>query len=747
MTEQPLTMLVGSNHNQTSNFQYFTFADLLERVKSPVRLQGDVQTAKADAPFCAPHNAPAKTKDTVLSHGKFTMLWADLDEGDQDKAAIQAQLTEIGIESYAIYSTASSEPNNKRWRVLVELEEAATFEKWHTLQSYLTYSLAGDAVALRPQQILYLPFECEQTQHFETAIGEGYPLDTILSDFETKAREHQQEQEAKAAQKAAKAPTKPKPRVSLAQGQQSPIDLFNVAYDVASLLDSFGYKRVGKKYIHPNSSSGAAGVTLLDDGRRYYSHHSSDPLADGHKHDAFDLFVHWTHRGDFDAAVKQAANDLDQQGQKDRQREHAKAKKVEAVLFNAVDQQQAESPTYQHPLTKIVDLSAQPKPPNWVLPNFIAEGLVMIAGGHGVGKTTALLPLAMAVAGVHDSEYRLAPKHWRHVVYITEDIHQAQRIMTGYGEHLDWNNKDIFQNMRERVHVVEAHRMSASIVARAGAFYREKFSRTVTTTATDGQEYTAELLPLIVIDTMAATIELENENDNSEASQAVAALKQQFEGLPTWIVGHVAKANLGRSESVTLRGAGAFEADANQVLYLVQDEQTGARWLTRGKTRFESPWQELEIKSDHRIITVTNQFGDAEELVLRWSIASPPDDSRAERAEKAKTERDRLEAEELKQVILTNVAQRYAAGSPLNKTALRDVTGRSAAKTSNAIATLIADAWLHEIEVPAKERLKNKHSFLVALDDQERAEFLESGVIPEAKLWIPESWKKQPEAG
>ena len=399
-----------------------------------------------------------------------------------------------------------------------------------------------------------------------------------------------------------------------------------------------------------------------------------------------------------------------------------------------------------HPLTKIIDLSDKPAAPKWILPRFIAEGLVMIAGGHGVGKTTALLPLAMAVAGVHDKDYRLAPKHWRHVVYITEDVNQAQRIMTGYGEHLDWNNKDIFQNMRERVHVVEACRMSAQEVVGAGKFYRERYSRTVTTTGMDGNEYTTELLPLIVIDTMAATIELENENDNSEASQAVAALKQQFEGLPTWIIGHVAKANLGRSDAVTLRGAGAFEADANQVLYLVQDEQSDARWLTRGKTRFESPWQELEIKSDHRIINVTNQFGDVEELVLRWSIASPPDDSRAERAEKAKTERDQLEAEELKRVILTNVAQRYATGSPLNKTALREVTGRSAAVTSNAIATLIADGWLHEIEVPAKERLKNKHSFLVALDDQERAEFLELGVIPEAKQWIPESWKKQAES-
>lgn len=349
MTEQPLAMLVGRNHNQTTGFDYCTFAELLERVKAPAQLRGaSVDAVKESAPICAPHNAPVKTKDEVLRHDRFTMLWADLDEGSQDLTAIQARLAALGIESYTVYATANSKPVDKRWRVLVELEEAVTFEKWHTLQSYLTYSLAGDTVALRPQQILYLPFECEQTQHFETAIGEGYPLDTMLSDFETKAHGHQQEQEAKAAQEAAKAPAKPKSRVSLAQGQQSPIELFNAAYDAASLLDSFGYKRVGKKYIHPNSSSGKAGVTLLDDGRSYYSHHSSDQLNDGHKHDAFDLFVHWTHRGDFDAAVRQAADDLDPQGQRDRRTEH-KQQQTQQAAYDAFDTSTANDAPAQKP--------------------------------------------------------------------------------------------------------------------------------------------------------------------------------------------------------------------------------------------------------------------------------------------------------------------------------------------------------------------------------------------------------------
>lgn len=770
MISQPVEFCSGHGQHHTANpeaknpkpYIPLSMASIMQMMADPKPVPKEQGQWVIFTDYTGDH---ARNAEHLRSTGAlFYALWGDIDEAQgvtaQDvlnRAAFDATKTETHV-----YTSRSATEENQKCRIIVPLAEPVDAVTFEIMQEVLNNKLESeglipDRATQTCNQLCYLPnrgafywsgslesFDSYDTLHPSRWAKE---VAAIVAERQAEAEARQVRMAASAARYAELVAT---------QGV-TPIHACNEAYgDPRDLLLHYGGKAIGNRVISPNSSSGSAGVTFKD-GKWFSSHGSDVSLGLGRQSDSgrscwgdsFDLVCFFEFGNDRTKAVKEMAEKFQPEANKQRQINHRRehAKKVEAVLFNAVDQQQAESPTYQHPLTKIVDLSAQPKPPNWVLPNFIAEGLVMIAGGHGVGKTTALLPLAMAVAGVHDSEYRLAPKHWRHVVYITEDIHQAQRIMTGYGEHLDWNNKDIFQNMRERVHVVEAHRMSASIVARAGAFYREKFSRTVTTTAPDGQEYTAELLPLIVIDTMAATIELENENDNSEASQAVAALKQQFEGLPTWIIGHVAKANLGRSESVTLRGAGAFEADANQVLYLVQDEQTGARWLTRGKTRFESPWQELEIKSDHRIITVTNQFGDAEELVLRWSIASPPDDSRAERAEKAKTEHDRLEAEELKQVILTNVAQRYAAGSPLNKTALRDVTGRSAAKTSNAIATLIADAWLHEIEVPAKERLKNKHSFLVALDDQERAEFLESGVIPEAKLWIPESWKKQQEAG
>jgi hypothetical protein len=86
------------------------------------------------------------------------------------------------------------------------------------------------------------------------------------------------------------------------------ITAFNQAHGVEELLESHGYTRRGKRWISPTSSSGLAGAVILDG--RVYSHHVSDPLADGHAHDAFDVFRLLDHAGDTKNAVKTAAEEL-----------------------------------------------------------------------------------------------------------------------------------------------------------------------------------------------------------------------------------------------------------------------------------------------------------------------------------------------------------------------------------------------------------------------------------------------------
>jgi RecA-family ATPase len=260
--------------------------------------------------------------------------------------------------------------------------------------------------------------------------------------------------------------------------------------------------------------------------------------------------------------------------------------------------------------------------PRFVIPGFIGHGLVIVAGTHGVGKTTALLPLAMVAAGLHRHGDPLAPKHWRHVVYIVEDAEQALRIVAGIvkfgGLGLDVGT------VRERLHIVEARRLVPSYVAEVATAYREQFARMV-----EG----VEVPPLVVMDTKSAVLEMEEENSNSEASAIVALLKQSFESLPVWMVGHVAKASRGEVAGLSLRGGSAFEADANQVLYLVKEGD--ARFLVRGKTRFEALWPELQIESKTAATMARDEYGDPQSVVLRWGIASPPAQSRKEAQEQA----------------------------------------------------------------------------------------------------------------
>ena len=88
------------------------------------------------------------------------------------------------------------------------------------------------------------------------------------------------------------------------------IGKYNAAIDIAGLLDDYGYKQKGARWLSPTSSSGIPGVVVLKESGKCFSHHASDPLNDGHSHDAFDVFCILQHRGDFSSAIKSAAVEL-----------------------------------------------------------------------------------------------------------------------------------------------------------------------------------------------------------------------------------------------------------------------------------------------------------------------------------------------------------------------------------------------------------------------------------------------------
>lgn len=106
-------------------------------------------------------------------------------------------------------------------------------------------------------------------------------------------------------------PPAPRPKQSGERAQV--IGAFNEVHSVRALLELHGYiAKADDRFLAPNSKTGTPGVKLFRDGdtERVYSHHGSDPLADGHSHDAFSVFCTLEHGGDMRAAVKEAAAKL-----------------------------------------------------------------------------------------------------------------------------------------------------------------------------------------------------------------------------------------------------------------------------------------------------------------------------------------------------------------------------------------------------------------------------------------------------
>lgn len=385
-----------------------------------------------------------------------------------------------------------------------------------------------------------------------------------------------------------------------------------------------------------------------------------------------------------------------------------------------------------HPLANFLQIGERTAAPAWVITGLVAEGVTVFAGGWGAGKTTAILPLSMCAAGLHRNGDPLAPKHWRHVVYVAEDVNQAQRIISGLVNHADIGIE--LDDVRERFHLVQAKRLDADHISRVAPIYRKQFARTV-----GG----VEILPLVVFDTRNAIFAMDKEEDNAEASRIMAILSQNFSDLSVWLVGHIAKANMDRKEAAGLssRGAGAWDADAQQTMFVVVEDDR--RYLATGKKRFEPKWQELVIQTGTHEEIVENRFGDFETVTLRWGIPTPPEESREAVREQAKEQRDKEQDVEVRTRLLMAIEEAHARGEPLSKTTAAERAKCNMKKARSVLNELIDDHWVFAVTVPLEVRANNSRSeFLVRLTDSERRELVSDGVLPESKMAIPASWKK-----
>lgn len=225
----------------------------------------------------------------------------------------------------------------------------------------------------------------------------------------------------------------------------------------------------------------------------------------------------------------------------------------------------------------------------YIFDDFMSTGVNVLAGAPGVGKTTLVVPMALAAAHLCPRDYALRPTVRRNVIIVTESVVQVQRVIYSL---YSWGYTGAsVADFDTRVRVIAAQRLDPRVVGQVADEYR---SWTVENARADGGIHAA--LPLVVFDTANAVFDLENENDNAEVGRAMAYIKQSFAEFPLIIVSHTAKAlGSGESDYLSPRGASAWTGDAQGVYTVFKDgdETDSPRVLKATKVRFPTAYAEL----------------------------------------------------------------------------------------------------------------------------------------------------------
>ena len=286
-------------------------------------VEAPAELPKDRAPWFIPsdHAGPdARSHDAQREHGRFWWLAADLDEGDPSLEALRAALgAVVGDAGWMIYATRSSRPGARRWRALVPLAEPVEGVDYaDTATAYLELlaeagggELVLDHALTRPGQLVYLP---NRGEHYAGEVHKAPRLRLVADHAIIRRRDGTRAARA-AAEREAKARAERR-RVERPSGWAddgaSPVDAFNARHRVAELLERYGYTRCGGSTDWRSPMQTSRSFATRDLGDTWVSLSASDTAAGigaasrgGAAYgDAFDLYAHFEHGGDFEAAVR-----------------------------------------------------------------------------------------------------------------------------------------------------------------------------------------------------------------------------------------------------------------------------------------------------------------------------------------------------------------------------------------------------------------------------------------------------------
>lgn len=296
--------------------------------------------------------------------------------------------------------------------------------------------------------------------------------------------------------------------------------------------------------------------------------------------------------------------------------------------FQSIIKQSAEEPAEPIPLNALqgwpeltLDITKL-DPIDYMIQGFWAHSFFVLAGQPGIGKTTAVMSACMVMAGFQIKDCALKSPQRRKTIFVTEDSDQIKRTLYAYAKHFQIPPQELLHWFV----VIDAKRSDVKDLL--------TLSHNIIRHTVD------DVRPHLVLDTANSTMEIDNENDNSEVGAFLAALKQTIYvqlKAPITVITHTNKTISRQDSDATARGASAFTGDATLTGILFMDED-GTRYMKLTKTRYEPDFREIRFDSELFPETVLDRHGQPQTMLCRVAIAHESSEDNRRQTQASKSE-------------------------------------------------------------------------------------------------------------
>ncbi len=241
------------------------------------------------------------------------------------------------------------------------------------------------------------------------------------------------------------------------------------------------------------------------------------------------------------------------------------------------------------PLEPVKYSSSEAKPIEFVMDGWVACGSLTIAGSGGVGKTTLIMPWAATIAHLTQKNL-LTPTVRRDIVYVTEDVGQAERLLYGMRKMGFLTASE--EEVQKWITIIEAKKRSVIDLCEELVAFLNKRAPIYLPSG-------YEVHPLIIMDTAVSNMDVKDQNSAAEIGNYIANIRTSIGKASVWFVTHVAKAaKFGDPEHMSARGSDSWVADVQGEMIVFPDpDDAEVRRAMLGKRRFDPKFTEIELRT------------------------------------------------------------------------------------------------------------------------------------------------------